>query len=265
MNTSTGGSRLTGIRLVGMVHLAALPGAPGYNGRFADIVDAAVADAKVLADVGFDAVMIENFGDAPFYRDDVPKVTVASLAAAVGTIAAAIAVPVGVNVLRNDGEAALAVAAATGAAMVRINVLSGTMYTDQGVIEGKAAEVARLRAAICPDVAILADVMVKHATPPPGLTLEQATADLAERGGADGIVVSGSGTGRVASLDDVRAAASVSAGLPIFIGSGVSDATIADCLTVAQGVIVGTSLKRDGITTNPVDPVRAAALVAATR
>ncbi|NIW74677.1 MAG: phosphorybosylanthranilate isomerase, partial [Gemmatimonadetes bacterium] len=86
--------------------------------------------------------------------------------------------------------------AATGARFIRVNVLSGSMFTDQGPIVGRAAEVARLRAALHPDLVVLADVMVKHATPPPGLTIEQAAADLWERSGADGIVVSGTGTGR---------------------------------------------------------------------
>jgi membrane complex biogenesis BtpA family protein len=207
--------------------------------------------------------MVENFGDAPFFADDVPKTTVASMTAALTAIAAAITIPVGVNVLRNDARAALAVAAASGAAMIRVNVLSGTMYTDQGPIVGRAAEVARMRADLCPDVAVFADVMVKHATPPPGLSLEQATADLAERGGADAVVVSGTGTGHPASFEDVRRVGEVARGLPVYLGSGVTAESVTDYLTVADGVIVGTSVKRDGWTTNPVDASLAKALVAA--
>jgi membrane complex biogenesis BtpA family protein len=246
-----------------MVHLGALPGAPGFSGDLDRLIADAVSDAATLARAGFEAVMVENFGDAPFFADDVPKVTVAAMTAAVGAVASAVDLPVGVNVLRNDAAAALAVAAVTGAAMIRVNVLSGTMYTDQGPIVGRAAEVARLRSALCPQVALLADVMVKHATPPPGLTLEQATADVAERSGADAIVVSGSGTGAPASLEDVVAASNAGRGLPVYLGSGVTADTVGEFLSVADGVIVGTSVKRDGWTTNPVDEALAKALVAA--
>ncbi|UCG41039.1 MAG: BtpA/SgcQ family protein [Acidimicrobiia bacterium] len=248
--------------LIGMVHLGALPGAPTPS-PMDEVVAHAVRDAVTLADAGFDAVMVENFGDAPFFADDVPKATIASMTRAIGAVVDAVDIPVGVNVLRNDALGALAVAAATGAAMIRVNVLSGTMYTDQGTIEGRAAEVSRSRAQLCPDVAILADVFVKHATPPPGLTLVQATHDLSGRGGADALIVSGAGTGSAISLDDARVVKKAAPHLPLVVGSGATPETLADLFEVVDGVIVGTSIKVDGVTTNPVDPRRAAALVAA--
>ncbi len=248
--------------LIGMVHLGPLPGAPTAS-SMPQVVSDAVRDALTLADAGFDAVMVENFGDAPFYADDVPKETVAAMARAVGAVVDAVDIPVGVNVLRNDALAALAVAAATGASMIRVNVLSGSMYTDQGLIEGRGADVARLRARLCPDVAILADVFVKHATPPPGLTLLQATHDLAGRGGADALVVSGSGTGAAISLDDALVVKKAAPHLPLVVGSGATPDTLSSLFEVVDSVIVGTSIKVGGITTNPVDPALAAALVAA--
>ncbi len=249
--------------LIGMVHLGPLPGSPSYTGDFDAVLAAAVADATLLAETGFDAIMVENYGDAPFFADDVPKATIAAMTRAVGEVVDSIAVPVGVNVLRNDALGALAIAAATGASMIRVNVLSGTMYTDQGVVEGRAADVARLRARLCPDVSILADVFVKHATPPPGLTLVQATRDLAERSGADALVVSGSGTGILVDMSDARVVKTTAPHLPLVIGSGASPETLTDLLSVANSVIVGTSIKLDGVTTNPVDPGRAAAFIAA--
>ncbi len=249
--------------LIGMVHLGPLPGAPGFRGDFAAVVEAAVSDATTLARAGFDALMVENFGDAPFFADSVPRVTIASMTRAVGEVVDAVDIPVGVNVLRNDALSSLSVAAATGATMIRVNVLSGTMYTDQGAIEGRAAEVARLRARVCPSVLILADVFVKHATPPPGLTLVQATRDLAARSGADALVVSGGGTGDAVDMSDARVVKKTAPRMPLVIGSGASSATLAELFSAADAVIVGTSIKVDGITTNPVDPERAAALVAA--
>jgi uncharacterized protein len=247
-------------RLIGMIHLGALPGAPGFAGRFDEVVAAAVRDATTLEAAGFDGLMVENFGDVPFFADDVPKVTVAAMTVAVEAVAAATGLPTGVNVLRNDALAALAVATATTAAFIRVNVLSGTMYTDQGPIVGKAAEVARARNRMCPGTAIMADVFVKHATPPPGSNLPQAVRDLTERGGADAIIVTGSGTGEATDAADIATVRSETA-LPLYIGSGATSETVATLLRAADGVIVGSSLKTDGRPSNPVDLDLAMALV----
>ncbi len=246
-----------------MVHLGPLPGAPSFGGDMDAVVEAAVSDARCLVDAGFGGLMVENFGDAPFFADDVPKATVAAMTRAVDDIVSAVDVPVGVNVLRNDASAALAVAAATGAGMIRVNVLSGSMYTDQGIIEGRAAEIARERAALGWTGLLLADVFVKHAVPPAGLTLVQAARDLGERSGADAIVVSGTGTGEAVDLADARVVRRAAPDLPVVIGSGATAATIAGLLEVADAAIVGTAVKVDGVTTNPVDPTAAAALVTA--
>ncbi len=249
-------------RLIGMVHLGPLPGSPDFNGDFDGVLADAAADAATISGAGFEGIIIENFGDAPFFADDVPKVTVAALTTAVNTVYRAARLPIGVNVLRNDAIAALSIAAATAASFIRVNVLSGTMYTDQGPIVGRAAEVARERKRICPDVAIMADVFVKHATPPAGLTLADATHDLVERAGAEAVIVSGRGTGAPASVDDLSKVKSESS-LPVYVGSGVTASTIVPLLDIADGVIVGSDIKLDGDATNPVDPRRASAVVGA--
>ncbi|MFB3049265.1 MAG: BtpA/SgcQ family protein [Acidimicrobiia bacterium] len=249
------------LRFIGMVHLGPLPGSPDYDGDLQAVIDAAVADATTLAAAGFDGVMVENFGDAPFFADDVPKVTVAAMTKAVDAVTTS-GLPIGVNVLRNDALAALSIAAATGAAFIRVNVLSGSMFTDQGEITGKAAEVARLRAAICPDVAVMADVFVKHAMPPAGVSLAEATRDLAERGGADAVIVSGASTGAAADLDDLAIVADATS-LPVYVGSGVTADSVAATLKIADGVIVGTATKPAGRIDAPVDADLAAAIIRA--
>lgn len=249
-------------RLIGMVHLGPLPGSPAFDGDLDGVIDAAVTDAEVLAEAGFEGIMVENFGDAPFFADDAPKVTIAALTSAVNAVYDASRLPTGVNVLRNDGLGALAVAAATPASFIRVNVLSGTMYTDQGPIVGNAAEISRMRSAVCPDVLIMADVFVKHATPPAGLSLEAATHDLVERAGADAVIVSGVGTGAAADMSDLRTVAA-SSHLPVYLGSGVSEANVRAMLDIAQGAIVGTSIKRGEVATNPVDPDAASSFIAA--
>jgi predicted TIM-barrel enzyme len=232
-------------RLIGMVHLGPLPGSPLYQGDFEGVLQAAAHDATLLATAGFDAVMVENFGDSPFFADDVPQITVAAMARAVTTIGEQLDLPLGVNVLRNDARA--------------------TMYTDQGAITGRAADLARMRAALAPQVEVWADVFVKHATPPPGTTLAQAAADTYGRGGADALIVSGTATG---TEPDIEQFAQVRAAVPdarLLAGSGASAATIAGILQHADGAIVGTSIKVDGRTTAPVDPERAAEFVRVAR
>src|SRR5207244_3885869 len=128
-----------GPRLIGMVHLPALPGAPQATLEMDSIVEQATREALLLVEAGFDAVMVENYGDHPFYPDSVPPETIAAMALVVAHVVRAARCPVGVNVLRNDARAALAIAATTGAAFVRVNVHSGVAATDQGVLTGQAA------------------------------------------------------------------------------------------------------------------------------
>jgi len=260
--------------LIGMVHLPALPGSPGWTApadrRRAAAppwVRHAVRDAETLAAAGFGAVLVENYGDAPFFKDAVPAETVAALTRAAAAVRAAVSstVAVGVNVLRNDAEAALAVAAAAGLDFIRVNVLSGAVVTDQGLIEGRAAEVLRMRARIAPDVRILADVRVKHARPLAPRPIEEEVRDLVRRGGADAVIVSGERTGADVDVGELRSVRRAADGVPVLVGSGAQARSIAALLEAADGAIVGTSLKRGGRTTAPVDARRAKAFVAATR
>jgi membrane complex biogenesis protein, BtpA family len=230
-------------------------------------VDRAVSDATALDRGGVDGLVIENFGDVPFYPDDVPKHTVAATTRAATAVAAATDLPIGINVLRNDAAAAVSVAAAVGAAFVRVNVHAGARVADQGIIEGRAHDTIRLRERLGVDIGVFADIDVKHSAPlaPTGHSAE-SFADTTERGLADAVIASGPGTGEAIDDDALRevVAERERHGLdtPVFVGSGVRPATIADILSVADGVIVGTALKRDAETTAPVDPDRVTDLVA---
>ena len=252
-------------QLIGMVHALPLPGSPSYLPPTGAIVERAVEDAILLEESGFDALLVENYGDAPFFADRVPPITVASLARVVAAVRAAVDVPVGVNVLRNDAIAALSIAAACDARFIRVNVLSSMMYTDQGPIVGQAARVARLRASLNPEIEVLADLFVKHATPPPGLRIEDAATDLRDRGMADGIILSGRGTGLPADEDMLRQVRQAVPDTQLLVGSGVDKESVASVLRTADGVIVGTTIKEDGDVSRPVDPARARALVQAAR
>ncbi len=252
-------------QLIGMVHALPLPGAPSHHPPTGAIVERAVEDAIRLEESGFDAVLVENYGDAPFFADRVPPVTVASMARVVSAVRASVDIPVGVNVLRNDAIAALSIAAACDARFIRVNILSSMMYTDQGPIVGQAARLSRLRAALSPKIEVLADLFVKHATPPPGLSIEDAATDLRDRAMADGIILSGRGTGLPADRDMIRQVRRAIPDTRLLVGSGVDSESVASVLQTADGVIVGTAIKEQGDVRRPVDPAHARALVQAAR
>jgi membrane complex biogenesis BtpA family protein len=251
--------------LVGMVHLPALPGAPTFDGDRAAIREAARADARALLDAGFDALLVENYGDAPYYPENVPKHVVAEMTAVVESLD--VDAPVGVNVLRNDAAAALSVAAATGGAFVRVNVHAGVRETDQGWIEGRAHETIRLRERIDADVAVFADVAVKHSAGPTDRDLGTLAAETLDRGLADGLIVSGPATGESTAPEELRrvldARDDIRPDAPVFVGSGVTADNAANLLSLADGAIVGTAVKAGGETTNRVDQERAERVVEA--
>lgn len=251
--------------VIGMVHLLPLPGAPRYALDLNQVIERALTDATALAREGVDAILVENFGDLPFLPDDVGPATVAAMTRVVSEVRSAVECPVGVNVLRNDAAAALAIAAATGAAFVRVNVHTGGMFTDQGWIEGRAAGTLRLRERIAPRVAILADVLVKHAAPPVGVTLPQAARDTWHRGLADALIVTGSGTGAPTDLDQVREVRAAVPDAAVLVGSGITPETVAAALGLAGGVIVGSALETGGVAGNPVAADRVAEMMAAAR
>jgi membrane complex biogenesis BtpA family protein len=248
-----------------MVHLLPLPGSPGWAGSFDDVIRRALQDAEALARAGFDAILVENFGDMPFRSEQVDPATTAAMAVVIDRIRARVSLPIGVNVLRNDALSALAIAAVTSAAFIRVNVHTGAMLTDQGWITGRADQTLRLRAQLGAPVAICADVLVKHAIAPAGADPAAVAQDTALRGRADVLIVSGSATG---SGPDPRRLAAVKDAVPdrpIWVGSGLSPDNASALLGIADGAIVGTYLKQDGLAQNPVDPARARALVQATK
>jgi membrane complex biogenesis BtpA family protein len=252
-------------RLVGVIHLPPLLGSPRAEESVARCAERAAEDARALADARFDAIVVENFGDAPFFAGRVPATTVAAMTAcALAARAAAPHVPLGINVLRNDGDSALAIAAATGASFVRVNVLTGARVTDQGVVEGDAAALLRARRALRDAargegraIEVWADVDVKHSAPLAARPLDAEVSDVVSRALADAVLVTGEGTGRpvdVAKLDVVRGAAR---GVPVLVASGATLESLGQLAGRCDGVIVGSALREGGMAGGAVVAERA--------
>jgi membrane complex biogenesis BtpA family protein len=259
--------------IIGVVHLAPLPGAARAPEHAPDAMrmalDLALADARALEEGGLDGIIVENFGDVPFHGERVPAATVAAMSAIARELRRATRLPMGVNVLRNDANAALAIATACGLDFVRVNVHAGAMVTDQGVLQGRAAEtLAERRRLGATHVLVFADVMVKHAQPLAGTRealLPQMAEDTYRRGLADALIVTGAGTGKATALGDVAAVRRAVPEAPVLVGSGVTDSTVRAVLDAAHGAIVGTWFKRDGKVDQPVDVERVRAFVLGAR
>lgn len=247
--------------VIGMVHLEPLPGSPLFSGNRDEIFEAAMADVKALEQGGVSAILVENFGDAPFFPDRVPAETVACITAILQYLKSKSNLPFGVNVLRNDGYAAVAIAAATGVQFVRVNVLSGAAVTDQGIISSNAHNIARLRRNLGVDVKIFADVQVKHATPQGAIPIEQAATELFERALADALICTGAATGSTINLEELAALRKQFPNRPLIAGSGVTAENAKAIFELADAAIVGTYFKVDGKVSNPVDPERVRSMI----
>ena len=238
----------------GVVHLKSLPGSPGNYLALDEIIELAQEDVNSLVFGGVDGLIIENFGDVPFTKDNVSKRTIASFTKVVENIEYDREIKVGINVLRNDGIAALSIAEATNADFVRINVLNNVMmFTDQGIIEGKAHEIAEFKNTLNKEIDIYADVFVKHAVPPEGSKIENHTEELIERAGADVVIVTGDGTGHQVDIKDLSKVRDIVPQGRLAIGSGVNEENVDDYVDLADILIVGTSFKVDHDVSKRVD------------
>jgi len=251
--------------VIGMVHLLPLPGAPRYGGSLDAVRARALADAEALAEGGVHGLMLENFGDVPFYPAAVPPHVVACLTALACELIERVKLPLGINVLRNDGRAALGVAVACGAQFIRVNVLCGSRVADQGLIHGIAHDLLRDRMMLAADVKIFADVDVKHSASLAPRALSDEVADTLHRGLADALIVSGTGTGRPTNPEHLRAVKLAAGNAPVFIGSGVTAENIASYRAQASGFIIGTAFKPGGDAGQPVDVARVRAVMASVK
>ncbi|MEM1280806.1 MAG: BtpA/SgcQ family protein [Cyanobacteria bacterium P01_H01_bin.152] len=246
----------TATPVIGVVHLLPLPTSPKWGGDLQRVIDRAEQEATALASGGVNGIIVENFFDAPFPKEQVDPAVVSAMSLIVQRLQQLVAVPIGINVLRNDARSALAIATCVNAQFIRVNVLTGVMATDQGLIEGCAYKLLRYRRELGSNVNILADVLVKHARPLGSPNLTTAVQETIHRGLADGIILSGWATGSPPNLEDLELAKAAAGDIPVFIGSGANWENISKLIQSADGVIVASSLKRKGEIQQPIDPIR---------
>jgi membrane complex biogenesis BtpA family protein len=249
--------------LIGMVHAGALPGTPAHQHSVGRLAEEAAREAATLEQAGFDGVILENMHDRPYVKGAAAPEIVASMTAIAREVRRATKLPLGIQVLAGANREALAVALAAGASFVRVEGFVFGHVADEGWIEACAGELLRYRRAIGAEaIRVFADVKKKHSahavTADVGLV---ETARAAEFFLADGVIVTGGETGLAADPDEV-AAVSAAVSIPTLVGSGATPGNIAS-FAPADAVIVGSSIKRGGRWSEPLDPESAHAMAAA--
>ncbi|MGI6756087.1 MAG: BtpA/SgcQ family protein [Atopobiaceae bacterium] len=238
--------------VIGMVHCLALPGTATFAGDMSKVIDQAVQDAKTLERAGVDAVIVENMNDNPMGAL-LQKPAVAALSAATAHVCASVDIPVGVDAAFSDCVAALSIAKANGCSFVRIPVFVDMVQYYDGIVQPCAKLCMEIRRNLdAEDIMVLADVQVKHSNMViPNVPIESSAVSAASCG-ADGIIVTGTASGVETPIDQIKRVQKV-VDLPVIAGSGVKASNIKEQLSIADGAIIGSSLKQGGILSNPID------------
>jgi uncharacterized protein len=249
--------------LVGVIHTRALPGTPTCTHSIEQVVEAAVAEARVYAGAGFHGVIIENTHDRPYLKGSVGPEIVAAMAVIGHEVRSTAALPLGVQVLAGANDCALAVALACGASFIRVEGFVFAHVADEGLIESSAGRLLRYRRALSADrIRVFADVKKKHSAH--ALTADVSLAETAKAAEfflADGVIVSGIATGQPAEVSDVNAV-SQAVSIPTLVGSGITLDNL-HRYRAADALIVGSSVKQGGVWSGALDRSQAAALAGA--
>ncbi|RKX53218.1 MAG: hypothetical protein DRP30_04870 [Thermotoga sp.] len=241
--------------VIGMVHLKPLPGSVKYDGEsIEEIEKSAIDDAKILMNNGVDGLMIENFGDKPFLNERIDLFPLLIMTRIVSKIISFSSVPVGVNIEFNCWKEEITLAKATGASFIRVEVFNEFRYNNAGILFPSFSKLLRLRKELnANDVMIFADLNVKHTYPIFDRDVEDLLDDFNKY--VDAMIITGTATGKPVDLEFLKRVKSISK-VPVLVGSGVKPDNIDVISRIADGAIVGTFFKRDGIVENPVDPTR---------
>jgi len=238
--------------IIGMLHLPPLPGSPIYNGKgLKEVIDRALYDANELQEGGVDALEVENFSDPTYYPQEVGPELTAAMAVISDHVIRAASKPVGICILA-DPKASLSVAHAVGAKFVRATFFTEASVDVSGLVCPKPHELLRFRKFLDPSIKIFTDVHIKHSAPLVNRPLGDSALD-AKYFLSDAVIISGTHTGKETKLEDLKEAKDAVEDFPVLVGSGFRKEHAAKILAIADGAIVGTSLKKDGVSSNVVD------------
>ncbi len=249
--------------VIGMIHLMPLPGSPGYGGSMAAIEEAAMQDLRALEEGGADSFIIENFGDVPYATYNAP-ITMAAMTSVAALVSKEAKLPFGINVQFNCTEQEWALSYVTGASFIRVEAFVENRVGVHGVTYAAAPELRRLQAAYPSKTMIFADINTKHTFPMADQPLDFSVHEAIESG-ADALIVTGLLTGQSPTVEDVRNFKQMAKEMPVLLGSGVNTANAKEFFDVADGAIIGSSIKINGNVNDRVDPERLKRLVAAVR
>lgn len=243
--------------VIGVIHVGALPGTPRSSQTVAELVSLARDEAKLYREGGVDGIIIENMHDIPYLRGEVGPEIVAAMTAIGIEVKAECALPVGIQILAGANVEAIAVAHSANLDFIRAEGYAYAHVADEGLIQASAAKLLRYRRLIGAErIQVWTDVKKKHSAH--AITADVslgATAETVEFMGADCVIVTGSVTGEAPQRADVQEAKS-HCHLPVFLGSGISESNIAEFYDDADGFIIGSSFKIDGLWSNTIDPLR---------
>ncbi len=233
--------------IIAVTHIGPLPGNPRYGGSIEDSIEKALADAMAAEEGGAHGIIVENYLDHPYPKDEAGPLKVAAMAVIAREVVKAVNIPVGVSILRNCAPEAAAVAHAAGASFIRVNALAQAVVSDQGILEPVAYRLATAEALMRWSPYVMADVNVKHAAPLAPRPLREVIEETVLRGRADAVIITGTATGRPPTPEEVaEARRHTPEGADLVVGSGMTPENIRHYLSHAHGFIVGTYLKNRG-------------------
>ena len=240
--------------IIAMIHVNALPGTPKYNGDIKSIINLAKSEAMLYKDAGIDVLMIENMHDVPYLnRTAGPEIT-AMMSVLLYEVKNISGLPTGLQVLAGGNKQALGAALAAGGDFIRAEGFVYAHVADEGFFNSDAAEILRYRKQIGADhISIFTDIKKKHSshsiTDDTDIT---DTAKAAEFFLSDGVIITGTATGKEPSLEEIRKVKE-SVNIPVLAGSGITLENVSDYMKYCDALIIGSYFKTDGKWFNAVD------------
>ncbi len=243
--------------VVGVIHVGALPGTPRGGLSVLELARSAREEARIYKECGVEGIIIENMHDVPYLKGEVGPEIVAAMTAIGNEVKQECQLPVGIQILAGANIEAMAVAHAAGLDFIRAEGFAYAHIADEGLIEASAAKLLRYRKMIGAEhVQVWTDVKKKHSAH--AITADVSlglTAHTVEFMGAECVIVTGNVTGEAPKVADIKEAKS-HCQLPVFLGSGISENNIEQFHNEADGFIIGSSFKIDGLWSNTIDPTR---------